>query len=60
MVSSFNKDFGTYIFFVDSTGLVKPNPLHPNTEGHETTVKHLTEILRKKYLINNFSLERYL
>ena len=49
MVSSFNKEHKTDVFFIDSTGWIPPQPLHPMRDGHKTVARHLTEILKEKY-----------
>lgn len=49
LVEEFNKSNKTDIFFIDSTGWVPPEPLHPEREGHRIISEHLTAALKEKY-----------
>lgn len=49
MVTEFNNRHNTDVFFIDSTGWVAPDPIHPIRKDHEIIAEHLIEILRKKY-----------
>ena len=49
MVSRFNKEHGTDVFFIDSSGWIPFEPLHPLRDGHKIIAEHLTEILKEKY-----------
>ena len=37
------------IFFVDSTGWISPEPLHPLRDGHKTVAANLIPLLKEKY-----------
>lgn len=47
MVESFNAETGDNIYFIDSTGWIPLEPLHPLRDGHKVVAKHLTEALKK-------------
>ena len=49
LVSSFNNEHGTDIFYIDSSDWVPAEPLHPLRDGHKIIAEHLTEILKEKY-----------
>lgn len=49
MVSRFNKENGTDVFFIDSTGWVPAEPIHPLRDGHKTVAKQLTAALKERY-----------
>ena len=49
MVSGFNNEHGTDVFYIDSSDWVPAEPLHPLRDGHKIIAEHLTEILKEKY-----------
>lgn len=49
LVSSFNNEHGTDVFYIDSSDWVPAEPLHPLRDGHKIIAEHLTEILKEKY-----------
>lgn len=49
MVSEFNNTHNTDIFFIDSTGWVEPEPIHPIRRDHKIIAEHLIKILKDKY-----------
>lgn len=49
MVAQFNADNNDDIFFVDSTGWISPEPLHPLRDGHKTVAANLIPLLKEKY-----------
>ncbi len=49
LVAEYNAKNGTDIFFIDSTGWVTPEPLHPLRDGHKTIAAHLIPILKAKF-----------
>ena len=49
MVSRFNMEHGTDVFYIDSSGWIPIEPLHPLRDGHKIIAEHLTQILKEKY-----------
>ena len=49
LVSGFNNEHGTDVFYIDSSDWVPAEPLHPLRDGHKIIAEHLTEILKEKY-----------
>ncbi len=47
MIEKYNKENNDSIYFVDSSGWIPLEPLHPLRDGHITVAKHLTEELKK-------------
>ena len=47
LIAEYNKKNGTDILFVDSTGWIPEEPLHPMRDGHQTVAEHLVPILQK-------------
>lgn len=47
LVEQFNRENGDAVYFVDSTGWIPEEPLHPLRDGHEIVAKHLTAALRE-------------
>ncbi len=48
MVAEFNAQYGTSVLFIDTTGWLPKEPLHPPRDGHQTVAKNLTAILKKE------------
>lgn len=48
MVAEYNKKSGDDVLFIDSTGWIPRDPVHPPREGHQTVAEHLSEILKKE------------
>ncbi len=46
-IEEYNKKNGTEIFFIDSSGWVPLEPLHPMRDGHKTIAQHLVPILKE-------------
>ncbi len=46
-VEKFNKETGDNVYFIDSTGWIAKEPLHPLRDGHITVAKNLTEKLKE-------------
>ena len=44
-IEAYNDTHGDDIFFIDSTGWVAPEPLHPLRDGHKTIAEHLAKLL---------------
>ena len=49
-VDYYNKTFSDYVFFINSTGWISPEPLHPTRQGHKTVSKKLSEIIKKEII----------
>lgn len=47
LVNKFNQENDDNIYFIDSTGWIPEEPLHPLREGHRAVAEHLTEELKK-------------
>lgn len=47
MVEEFNKENNDSVYFIDSTGWIPEEPLHPLRDGHKIVAEHLTEELKK-------------
>ena len=43
----FNTEKNDSVFYIDSTGWISPEPIHPTREGHKTVSEKLSEIIRK-------------
>lgn len=50
VVSAHNQSTGDKVYYIDSTGWVPKDPVHPLRDGHKTIAKHLAEILKKEVL----------
>ncbi len=46
LITDYNEKNGTDIAFIDSTGWIPLEPLHPLRDGHKTVAKHLIERLK--------------
>lgn len=46
-VEAFNRETGDSVYFIDSTGWIPEEPLHPLRDGHSIVARHLTEELQK-------------
>ncbi|MBR5444611.1 MAG: hypothetical protein IKV57_00715 [Clostridia bacterium] len=49
VVEAFNHAENDSVFYINTTGWIPPEPLHPTREGNKAVCRNLTEILRKKY-----------
>lgn len=47
LVERFNKENNDDVKFIDSTGWIPKEPLHPLRDGHKIVAEHLTEELKK-------------
>lgn len=52
MVAAYNRENGCDVLFIDSTGWVPVEPLHPLRDGHREIAGHLTGILRRELFAN--------
>ncbi len=50
IVDTFNRDCGDDVFYINTTGWIAPEPLHPTREGHKTVSRKLAAILRERIL----------
>ncbi len=50
VVESYNNEKSDNVFFIDSTGWIEPEPIHPLREGHKTISENLSKII-KEYLM---------
>jgi len=50
IVDAFNREHGDSVFFINTTGWIPPEPLHPTREGHRTVSRNLAAILREQFL----------
>ena len=48
-VAAFNREKNDDVFFIDSTGWIPPEPLHPLRDGHKIVADHLIPLLKEKY-----------
>ena len=49
-VDYYNKIFSDDVFYINSTGWILPETLHPTREGHRTVSKKLSEIIKKEII----------
>lgn len=47
MIEDYNRKHGTDIAFIDSTGWIPKDPLHPLRDGHKTVAEHLIPIVKE-------------
>ncbi len=48
-IDEYNVENGDNVHFIDSTGWISPEPLHPFRDGHKIVSEHLTEELKKLF-----------
>lgn len=48
-VEKYNSDFSDDVFYIDSTGWVSPEPLHPTRNAHKVISEKLSEILKEQF-----------
>lgn len=48
-VETFNREENDDVFYINSTGWISPEPIHPLREGHRIVAEHLIPILKEKY-----------
>ncbi|MBQ8641531.1 MAG: hypothetical protein IJ480_04880 [Clostridia bacterium] len=49
VVENFNTVRNDSVFYINTTGWIPPEPLHPTREGNKTVSRHLAEILRRTF-----------
>ena len=47
LIADYNQKNGTDVAFIDSTGWIPVEPLHPMRDGHATVAEHLAPILKE-------------
>ena len=47
MIQDYNREHGCEVGFIDSTGWIPAEPLHPDRNGHRIVAEHLIEELKK-------------
>ncbi len=50
-IDTYNAQEGDNVYFIDSTGWIPPEPLHPLREGHKIVAEHLTRTLKDMFLL---------
>lgn len=50
VVDAFNKEKNDTVFYIDTTGWIEPEPLHPLRDGHKTVSKNLSKIIKENLL----------
>ncbi|MBQ4590625.1 MAG: hypothetical protein IJB20_01195 [Clostridia bacterium] len=50
IVGTFNREHSDDVFYINTTGWIPPEPLHPTREGHKTVSRNLAAILRERFL----------
>lgn len=48
-VQQYNTNEQDSVFFIDSTGWISSEPIHPDREGHKTVAKHLVQLLKERF-----------
>lgn len=49
VVKRFNHEWDDDVFYINSTGWISPEPIHPLRDGHRIVAEHLIPILKEKY-----------
>ena len=47
VVDKFNEEKSDSVFYIDSTGWIEPEPIHPTRAGRKTVSKHLSKIIKE-------------
>ncbi|MBR5312860.1 MAG: hypothetical protein IKU40_08280 [Clostridia bacterium] len=50
ITETYTRDTGDAVYYIDTTGWIAPEPLHPTRAGHKTVAHNLAEIFRKEIL----------
>ena len=45
-MADYNAANRTGVHFINASGWIPPEPLHPHREGHKTVAEHLTPLMR--------------
>lgn len=49
-VEEYNNEKGDEVFYIDTTGWIAPEPLHPTREGHKIVSEKLSQIIRESLM----------
>ena len=49
ITETFNCETGDDAYYINTTGWLPPEPLHPTRDGHKTAARNLSEKLKEKY-----------
>ena len=50
VVKKYNKEKNDNVFYIDTTGWIEPDPIHPTRDGHKIVSKNLSKIIRENLL----------
>lgn len=50
IVEQFNRNRNDSVFYINTTGWIAPEPLHPTRAGHKTVSRNLAKIIRENFL----------
>lgn len=50
VVEKYNKEKDDEVFYIDTTGWIAAEPIHPNRDGHKTVSKKLSEIIKEHFM----------
>ena len=50
ITEKYNHECGDHVYYIDTTGWIPPEPLHPTRDGHKTAARNLAEIIRNEIL----------
>lgn len=50
VVKKYNNEKNDNVLYIDTTGWIMPEPLHPTRNGHKTVSEKLSEIIKEKFL----------
>lgn len=49
-VKKYNEDFNDNVYYINSTGWIAPEPIHPLRDGHKTVSKKLSKIIKEEIM----------
>ena len=50
VVDKFNEEKNDSVFYIDTTGWIEPEPVHPTRAGHKTVSEKLTKIIKEQIM----------
>ncbi len=50
VVEKYNNENGDNVFYIDTTGWIAPEPIHPTRDGHKTVSGNLSRIIKEQLL----------
>ncbi len=50
VVEKYNKEKADNVFYIDTTGWIEPEPLHPLRNGHKTVSENLSKIIKENLM----------